>query len=134
MGVINKNALVSISKGNAVGFSKIRFNIPEEMRFAFPISELFKMEVIGFNIEKIEFKEEPGKHLILMNCNISRTALLAAVFSFAVHIETYTSLKELLTNTPGNQDVDDETIISSVKKVVESYPPIIQIIPKMNMH
>ena len=133
MGVINKNALVSITRGKASGFSRIRFNIPEEMKYTFPISDLFKMDVIGFYVEKIEFREEPNKHLILMNCSITRSKLLNAIFSFTVHSEIYNSLKLLISDDKNLSDEANDNSLSLIKKVIETYPPIIQIVPKMNM-
>ena len=132
MGVINKNALISITRGKSTGFSRIRFNIPEEMKYTFPVNELFKMDVVGFNVEKIEFREESDKKIISMNCSITRSKMLSSIFSFTVHNETYSSLKSLLTKNMLS-DEDDEAALSQIKKVVETYPPIIQIIPKLNL-
>ena len=73
MGIISRNALISISQGKIIGFSKIKFNMPEEMKFAFPISELFKTEIIGFNLQQIEFKQESGKYIVVLNCSITKT-------------------------------------------------------------
>jgi len=132
MAQINKHALISITVGNATGFSRINFNIPEEMKFTFPLSDLFKMDIIGFNIEKIDFKEEQNKSLIIMHSTILRTKLLNAIFSFSVHKELYNSLKYLLTNEELSKS-NNENSISLIKKVIESYPPMIQIVPRLNM-
>ena len=129
MANINKNALISITRGKSTGFSRIRFNIPEEAKYTFPVNELFKMDVVGFNITNIDFKEEANKQLILMETSITRSKLLKAIFSFAVHSEIYSALKILLANTKETPE-EDEDSISLIKKVIETYPPIIQIIPK----
>ena len=132
MAQINKNAIISITQGKATGFSRIRFNIPEEMKYTFPISDLFKMAVIGFEVEEISFKEEQNKHLVVMNAKINRTKLMNAVFSFAVHWESYDSLKTLLKKEILTAD-DEDLALKQIKKIIETYPPIIQIIPKMNV-
>ena len=132
MANINKNALISITRGNATGFSRINFNIPEEMKFTFPLSDLFKMDLIGFNVEKIEFKEEPNRSLIIMHSTIAKTKLLNAIFTFSVHKELFNSLKLLLSNEESSQ-IDNENSLSLIKKVIESCPPIIQIVPKLNL-
>ena len=132
MAQINKNAIISITQGKATGFSRIRFNIPEEMKFTFPLSDLFKMDVIGFEIETINFKEEQNKHLVLMNAKIVRSKLMTATFTFAVHWDSYDSLKTLLKKEILTSDDEDLALIQ-IKKIIETYPPIIQIIPKMNL-
>ena len=132
MANVNKSALISISCGKATGFSRIRFNLPEEMRYTFPVSDLFKMDIIGFNIEKIEFKKENNQNLIIMPSSVTRTKKLNAIFSFSVHLETYEKMQDLLSKETISQDEEDE-VITQIKKVIESYPPIIQIVPKMNM-
>lgn len=133
MAQINKNAIISITQGKATGFSRIRFNIPEEMKYTFPLSDLFKMNVIGFEIENISFKEDQAKHLVIMNAKIVRSKLMNAVFTFAVHWESYDGLKTLLKKEILTPD-DEDLAINQIKKIIETYPPIIQIIPKMDMH
>ena len=132
MANVNKSALVSITRGKATGFARIRFNIPEEMRYTFPVSDLFKMDIIGFNVEKIECKEDQGKNLILMHASIARTNKLGAIFSFPVHHEIFTKMKETLEKDSLSSQEEDNSILL-IKKVIESYPPIIQIIPKINI-
>ena len=132
MANVNKSALVSITIGKATGFSRIRFNIPEEMRYTFPVNDLFKMDIIGFKIDKIECKSEQGKNLVIMHSSITRTNKLGAIFSFAVHPETFSTTKEILEKEFSNT-TEEDVALSLIKKVIESYPPIIQIIPKINM-
>lgn len=132
MAQVNKNAIISITQGKATGFSRIRFNIPEEMRYTFPISDLFKMDVIGFNVEKIDFKEDQGKHLVLITASIVKSKMLNAIFTFSVHWETYDALK-LITKKETLTTLDEDIALKQIKKVIETYPPIIQIIPKMNI-
>ena len=130
MANINKNALVSYTRGKSTAFSRIRFNIPEEAKFTFPINELFKMDIVGFNVTSIFFKEENNKCLIVMDSNIVKSKLIKAIFSFSVHQEIYNSLKLLMNNDFSNDD--QEKTLSLIKKVIETYPPMIQIIPKNN--
>ena len=132
MAQISKNAIISITQGKATGFSRIRFNLPEEMRFSFPISDLFKMDIIGFNVEKIDFKEDQGKHLVLLTTSIVKSKMLNAVFTFAVHWEMYDKLK-LIAKQEILSSADEDFALTQIKKVIETYPPIIQIVPKVNM-
>ena len=130
MANISKNALVSYTRGKSTAFSRIRFNIPEEAKFTFPINELFKMDIIGFNVNNIYFREENNKFLIVMDSSIVKSKLIKAVFTFSVHQEIYNPLK-ILMNEETLTD-DQEKTISLIKRVIETYPPMIQIIPKNN--
>ena len=132
MATINKNALISITRGNSTGFSRINFNIPEEMKYTFPLSDLFKMEIIGFNINKIEFKEEQNKSIVIMHSSILRTKLLNAIFTFPVKKELFDNLKDLLSNNNNSQD-NNEKSLNLIKKVIETCPPMIQIVPRLNL-
>ena len=129
MANINKNALVSYTRGKSTAFSRIRFNIPEEAKFTFPINELFKINLIGFNVINIYFREENNKQLIVMESTIVQSKLIKAVFTFAVHPEIYNSLKLIMSQETLE---DQETSLMLIKKVIETYPPMIQIIPKNN--
>ena len=122
MAQINKNAIISITQGKATGFSRIRFNLPEEMRYTFPISDLFKMDIIGFNVEKIDFKEDQGKHLVLLTTSIIKSKMLNAIFTFAVHWEMYDKLKLIVKQEALSSDED--YALTQIKKVIETYPPI----------
>ena len=84
---------------------------------------------MSFNVNNVEFKEEQSKYLIVMKADIVRSKLLKAVFSFHVHSEIFNALRLVLTNNLSTSDNEDNSI-SLIKKVIETYPPIIQIIPK----
>ena len=134
MANINKNALVTITYGKATGTSRVRFNIPEEMQRTFPISELFKTDVVGFNVKKIEFHEAQGQHTISLQCSIANISLLKATLSFGVHESDFYKVKNFLTEHSENISVEYENKgIILIKSVIECYPPIIQISPAINM-
>ena len=96
MANICKNALVAITCGKATGTSRVRFNIPAEMQNTFPINELFKIEVIGFIVEKIEFNEGQNVYSLNLRCSITNVSLLKATLTFNVHECDYNKVKDFL--------------------------------------
>ena len=132
MANISKSALITITHGKAIGSVRTQFNIPEEMRVMFPVSDLFKMGVIGFNVSKIEFKEDLTKHLIVLICNVTRSKLLGALISYALPQDLYNLLKNQLLEANNNPNYNDEEFVLSITKAINSRPPVIQIMQIQN--
>ena len=70
------------------------------MQRTFPISELFKTNVVGFNVDKIEFHEGQGLNTICLQCSIATIALLKATLSFNVHESDFFKVKSFLLFSP----------------------------------